>query len=98
MSLLTQTNAIDAAAENHLEYNMDIEDKIRQIIAEQLDVNLKDVTDEKRFIEDLDADSLDTVEIIIAIEDEYNIEIDDDNAEKIITVGDAIIQLKKAIV
>lgn len=91
-------NVIDAAAENHLEYNMDIEDKIRQIIAEQLDVNLKDVTDEKRFIEDLDADSLDTVEIIIAIEDEYNIEIDDDNAEKIITVGDAIIQLKKAIV
>jgi acyl carrier protein len=76
---------------------MNVEEKIRQIIAEQLDVDLSKVTDEKRFIEDLDADSLDTVEIIIAIEDEYHIEIDDDNAEKIITVGDAIRQLKKSI-
>ena len=76
---------------------MNVEEKIRQIIAKQLDVDLSKVTDEKRFIEDLDADSLDTVEIIIAIEDEYHIEIDDDNAEKIITVGDAIRQLKKSI-
>lgn len=76
---------------------MSIEEKIRQIIAEQLDVNLSEVTDDKKFIEDLDADSLDTVEIIIAIEDEFNIEIDDDNAEQIITVGDAIRQLKTAI-
>ena len=76
---------------------MNVEEKIRQIIAEQLDVDLSKFTDEKRFIEDLDADSLDTVEIIIAIEDEYHIEIDDDNAEKIITVGDAIRQLKKSI-
>ena len=77
---------------------MDIDSKIREIIARQLDVPLEKVTDEKRFIEDLDADSLDTVEIIISIEDEYNIEINDDNAEKIITVGDAIKQLKAAII
>ena len=76
---------------------MDIDQKIREIIARQLDVALSQVTDEKRFIDDLDADSLDTVEIIIAIEDEFNIEIDDDNAEAILTVGDAIRQLKAAI-
>ena len=76
---------------------MDIDSKIREIIARQLDVPLIDVTDEKRFIDDLDADSLDTVEIIIAIEDEFNIEIDEDNAESLLTVGDAIRQLKTAI-
>lgn len=76
---------------------MDIDSKIREIIARQLDVPLIDVTDEKRFIDDLDADSLDTVEIIIAIEDEFNIEIDEDNAETLLTVGDAIRQLKTAI-
>ncbi len=48
---------------------MDIDQKIRELIAKQLDVPLSDVLDEKRFIDDLDADSLDTVEIIIAIED-----------------------------
>ncbi len=77
---------------------MDIDQKIRELIAKQLDVPLGAVLDEKRFIDDLDADSLDTVEIIIAIEDEFHIEIDDDNAEKIITVGDAIQQLRKAII
>ena len=76
---------------------MDIDSKIREIIARQLDVPLNEVTDEKRFIDDLDADSLDTVEIIIAIEDEFNIEIDEDNAESLLTVGDAIRQLKTAI-
>jgi acyl carrier protein len=76
----------------------DIENKIRELIAKQLDLPIGRVTDDQKFIEDLDADSLDTVEIIIAIEDEFNIEIDDDNAEQIITVGDAIRQLKAAVV
>ena len=76
----------------------DIENKIRELIAKQLDLPIGRVTDDQKFIEDLDADSLDTVEIIIMIEDEFNIEIDDDNAEQIITVGDAIRQLKAAIV
>ena len=75
----------------------DIENKIRELIAKQLDLPIVRVTDDKKFIEDLDADSLDTVEIIIAIEDEFNIEINDDNAEQIITVGDAIRQLKAAV-
>lgn len=76
---------------------MNIDQKIREIIAEQLGVNISDVTDDKHFINDLGADSLDTVEIIIKLEDEYHIEIDDDNAEEITTVGQAITQLKKAI-
>ena len=76
----------------------DIENQIRELIAKQLDLPISRVTDDKKFIEDLDADSLDTVEIIIMIEDEFNIEINDDNAEQIITVGDAIRQLKAAIV
>ena len=76
----------------------DIENKIRELIAKQLDLPISRITDDKKFIEDLDADSLDTVEIIISIEDEFNIEINDDNAEQIITVGDAIRQLKAAIV
>jgi acyl carrier protein len=76
----------------------DIENTIRELIAKQLDLPIGRVTDDQKFIEDLDADSLDTVEIIIMIEDEFNIEIDDDNAEQIITVGDAIRQLKAAIV
>ena len=75
----------------------DIENKIRELIAKQLDLPIDRVTDDKKFIEDLDADSLDTVEIIIVIEDEFNIEINDDNAEQIITVGDAIRQLKAAV-
>ena len=75
----------------------DIENKIRELIAKQLDLPIGRVTDDQKFIEDLDADSLDTVEIIIMIEDEFNIEIDDDNAEQIITVGDAIRQLKAAV-
>ena len=76
----------------------DIENKIRELIAKQLDLPISRITDDKKFIEDLDADSLDTVEIIISIEDEFNIEINDDNAEQIITVVDAIRQLKAAIV
>jgi len=76
----------------------DIENKIRELIAKQLELPISRITDDKKFIEDLDADSLDTVEIIIVIEDEFNIEINDDNAEQIITVGDAIRQLKAAIV
>ena len=75
----------------------DIENTIRELIAKQLDLPIGRVTDDQKFIEDLDADSLDTVEIIIMIEDEFNIEINDDNAEQIITVGDAIRQLKAAV-
>lgn len=63
--------------------------KIREMIAERLDRKLEEVTDEARFIDDLGADSLDQTELLMALEEEFNIEIDDD-ANQIETVGDAI--------
>ncbi len=69
---------------------MAIEEKIKAIIAEQLGVKPEEVTPQASFIDDLGADSLDTVELIMALEEEFNIEIPDEDAEKMATVGDAI--------
>ena len=68
----------------------EIEERIKAIIVEQLGVSLDEVTPEASFIEDLGADSLDIVELIMALEEEYDIEIPDEDAEKILTVGDAV--------
>ena len=65
-------------------------DKVKSIIVEQLGVPSEEVTDDASFIEDLGADSLDIVELIMALEEEYDIEISDEDAEKIQTVGDAV--------
>lgn len=67
-----------------------IHDRVRAIIAEQLGVKIEEVTDTASFVEDLGADSLDTVELVMALEEEFGVEIPDEDAEKIITVGDAI--------
>ncbi len=64
--------------------------RVRAIIAEQLGVKLEEVTDAASFIEDLGADSLDTVELVMALEEEFGIEIPDEDAEKMTNVGDAI--------
>ena len=64
--------------------------KIRQIIAEQLGVKKEEVTDSAKFVDDLGADSLDTVELVMALEEEFGIEIPDEDAEKLATVGDAL--------
>lgn len=66
----------------------EIEEKIKGIIVEQLGVSIEEVTPEASFIEDLGADSLDIVELIMALEEEYDIEIPDEDAEKIQTVKD----------
>lgn len=65
-------------------------EKIRAIIAEQLGVKIEEVTPQASFIDDLGADSLDTVELVMALEEEFGIEIPDEDAEKMTSVGDAI--------
>lgn len=69
---------------------MDIEKKVTEIICEQLSVEASEVTPEASFQESLNADSLDVVELIMAFEEGFDIEIPDDDAEKIRTVGDAV--------
>ena len=71
-------------------------EKLRQVIAEVLSVDPREVTEETTFVEDLCADSLDVYQIIMGIEETFDIEIDNDEAEKIATVGDAVEQIKKA--
>ena len=68
----------------------DIEARVKKIIAEQLGVPEADVTNEKAFVADLGADSLDTVELVMALEDEFGIEIPDEDAEKITRVKEAV--------
>lgn len=67
-----------------------LENKIKEVIADRLSVSLAEVTEEKEFTNDLGADSLDTVELIMEFEKEFNMKIADEDAEKIKTVGDAI--------
>lgn len=67
-----------------------IQDRVKEIIVEQLGVNADQVTPEAKFIEDLGADSLDTVELVMAFEEEFGAEIPDEDAEKLQTVGDVI--------
>jgi len=65
-------------------------DRVKRIIIDQLGVNEDQVTSEASFVEDLGADSLDTVELVMAFEEEFGIEIPDEDAEKILTIGDAV--------
>jgi acyl carrier protein len=66
------------------------QDKVKQIIADQLGVKKEEVTENAKFVDDLGADSLDTVELVMALEEEFGIEIPDEDAEKLATVGDAL--------
>ena len=75
---------------------MSIEERVKKIIVEQLGVKEEDVKPEASFVEDLGADSLDTVELVMALEEEFDIEIPDEEAEKIITVQSAIDYVTKA--
>lgn len=75
----------------------DIVKKVRAIISDQLMVDPSEITDESSFVEDLGADSLDTVELIMEFEDEFGVEISDEDAEKISTVGEAIAYMNKLL-
>ena len=72
-----------------------VEERVKKIIAEQLGVEDEEVTPEASFVEDLGADSLDTVELVMALEEEFSIEIPDEDAEKILTVGKALDYIKE---
>ena len=76
----------------------EVEEKVKKIIVEQLGVNAEEVNNEASFIDDLGADSLDTVELVMALEEEFDSEIPDEEAEKLKTVGDVInyIQAKQS--
>ncbi|KAB8276053.1 acyl carrier protein [Aspergillus minisclerotigenes] len=63
-----------------------IEARVKTIIAEQLDVKMEDIKNEARYVDDLGADSLDMVELVMALEEEFNTDISDDDAEKLLTV------------
>ncbi len=67
-----------------------VEERVKKVIEEQLSVNEEQITREASFIDDLGADSLDTVELVMALEEEFGIEIPDEEAEKITKVGEAI--------
>lgn len=69
---------------------MSLEDKVKKVIAEKLSVDLEEVVPEASFVDDLGADSLDLVELIMSMEEEFDIEISDEDAEKLMTVKDAI--------
>ena len=72
-------------------------EKIRAKIAEQLSLNEEEITMESGFVDDLGADSLDVVELIMALEEEFDIEIPDEDAEKITTVGDVVDYIKSRV-
>lgn len=68
----------------------EVAQKVKSIIAEQLGVKIEEVTDSASFVDDLGADSLDTVELVMALEEEFGIEIPDEDAEKMTSVGEAV--------
>lgn len=71
-------------------------EKLKEIIADVLNVNADEITEDTTFVDDLGADSLDIFQIIMGIEETYDIEIANEEAEKIVTVGDAVEQIKNA--
>jgi acyl carrier protein len=77
------------------ERNPEIVEKVKQIIAEQLGVDENDISPSSSFVEDLGADSLDTVELVMALEESFSIEIPDEDAESIRTVNDAMDYIEK---
>ncbi len=74
-----------------------IEERVKKVVEDQLSVNQDQITPEASFIDDLGADSLDTVELVMALEEEFGVEIPDEEAEKITKVGEAIDYVKEHV-
>lgn len=74
---------------------MAVFDDVKSVVVEQLNVNEGEVKPESKFVDDLGADSLDVVELIMALEEKFEIEIPDEDAEKIVTVGDVVAYIEK---
>jgi len=74
---------------------LDIFAKVKDIVVEQLGVDEEEVSEQASFVDDLGADSLDIVELVMALEEEFDLEIPDEDAEKIVTVGDAVNYIKE---
>lgn len=72
-------------------------EKLQKIIAEVMNIDEREITMDSKFKDDLDADSLDVFQIIMGIEEEFDLEIDNDDAEKIVTVGDVVEQIQNAL-
>ena len=81
--------------EEEVKKSASVEDRVKKIIAEQLGVDEEEVVPEASFVDDLGADSLDTVELVMAFEEEFDIEIPDEDAEKILTVAKAMDYIKE---
>ena len=75
---------------------MAVLDEVKEVVAEQLGVNIDEIKEESKFAEDLGADSLDVVELVMALEEKFDIEIPDEAAEKITTVADAVKFIEEA--
>ncbi len=76
---------------------LSVEEKVKKIVGDQLGVDEEEITPDASFVEDLGADSLDTVELVMAFEEEFSIEIPDEDAEKIITVQNSVDYIKERI-
>lgn len=76
---------------------MALQDQVKELIAKQLEIDISQVTDDASFTEDLGADSLDTVELVMAFEEKFDVEIPDNEAEKIKTVSDAVSFLQQKL-
>ena len=93
--LLAKLRAAEYRGGTNFMADKSIEEKVKDIIVEQLGVNPEQVTPQASFIEDLGADSLDIVELVMAFEEEFSVEVPDEDAEKLQTVGDVINYIKE---
>jgi len=93
--LLAKVRAAEYRGGTNFMADKSIEEKVKDIIVEQLGVNPEQVTPQASFIEDLGADSLDIVELVMAFEEEFSVEVPDEDAEKLQTVGDVINYIKE---